>query len=189
MRIVTFKRWSNFSKRQKAGWIGGGLLVCLVLGILWGIARGNEPSSLPSQESLPVNAQPEAQSIGFSAEMLKAMPQGGDYFVNYRLQREASRQEAKDMLAPLLNSNVEKTKEEAQEKWLQLTHKIEKEEQIENLLKISGIQDAVADLGNNEVAVIVFASQLNSEEIKLIQDVALRVTDMPRETIRISYRY
>ncbi|MGE4271597.1 MAG: SpoIIIAH-like family protein [Desulfitobacterium sp.] len=189
MRIVTLKRWGNFTKRQKVGLMGGVLLACLVIGTLWGVTRGEEPSSLPSQESLPVNAHPEAQVIDFSTERPKVLPQGEDYFVNYRLQREASRQEAKDMLAPLLNSNVEKTKTETQEKWLQLTHKIEKEEQIENLLKITGIQDAVADLGNNEVAVIVFAPHLNSEEIKLIQDVVLRVTDMPREYIRISYRY
>lgn len=189
MKVLTLKRWGDFTKRQKMGVAGGILGVCLVIFSLWSLVLGNDPSSLPTHESLLVNAQPGDQAINFSTEVVKPLPRGGDYFVNYRLQREASRQEAKDMLAPLLNSNVENTKKEAQEKWLQLTHKIEKEEQIESLLKISGIQDAIADLGNNEIAVIVYAPSLNSEEIKLIQDVVLRVTNMSKEQIRISYRY
>lgn len=189
MKILTLKRWGDFTKRQKIGLTGGILGVCLIVFSLWSLVFSNDPSSLPTHESLPVNAQLGDQGINFSAEVVKPLPQGRDYFVNYRLQREASRQEAKEMLAPLLDSNVENTKEEAQEKWLQLTHKIEKEEQIESLLKISGIQDAIADLGNNEIAVMVYAPSLNSEEIKLIQDVVLRVTNMSKDQIRISYRY
>lgn len=93
------------------------------------------------------------------------------------------------MLAPLLDSNVVKTREEAQEKWLQLSHKIQKEEEIENLLKISGIKDAIADLGNNEVAVIVYAPNLEGTEIKVIQDIVFRVTNTAKEQVRIAYRY
>lgn len=187
MKVFTLKRWGDFSKVQKLGVIGGMLVFCLIIGTCLSLVFGNDPSSIPSQESLPVTAQ--VGDIAFSSEVVKHEPQGQDYFVNYRLKREVARQEAKEMLAPLLNSNVEKNRGEAQEKWLQLTHKIEKEDQIENLLKISGIQDGVADLGTNEVAVIVYSPMLSPEEIKLIQDAVLRVTDMAKEQIRISYRY
>lgn len=188
MKILVFKRWRDFSIRRKIGLIGGILVAGLMAFALWNLFFGEAPSSLPTQESVPVQSMPD-QNIIFYAEVVKPLPQGGDYFVNYRLQREASRQEAKDMLVPLLDSNVEKAREVAQEKWLHLSHKIEKEEQIENLLKISGLQDAVADLGNNEIAVMVYAPSLNSEEIELIQDVVLRVTDKPKEQVRVSYRY
>lgn len=188
MKVIVFKRWRDFSLGKKLGLIGGIVVVGLLLFTIWHILFGNEPSSLPTQESVPVQAQPD-HGINFSAEVLKPLPQGRDYFVNYRLQREASRQESKDMLAPLLDSNVENTSKEAQEKWLQLSHKIEKEEQIENLLKISGIQDAIADVGNNEVAIIVYAPSLSPDEVKLIQDIVLRVTNKSKDQIRVAYRY
>jgi len=176
--------------RQKTGMVLGlclgSFLILTFAFVLGNLVSGKEPSNLPSLESLPVIASEE---ISFGAESGGLKLQGGDYFVNYRLQREASRQELKNMLTPLLNSEVEKTREEAQLKWLNLCNKIEKEDQIENLLKISGMKDAIADIGSNEVAVIVYASQLGEAEIKLISDIVVRVTDYPKEQIRIAYRY
>ncbi|AFM01247.1 MULTISPECIES: SpoIIIAH-like family protein [Desulfitobacterium] len=189
MKIMTLKRWGDLSKGQKWLLVGVVMVAFLLLYTIWHLVHGNETFSRPTQESVPVQAQPESRSIYFSSEVVKPLPQGGDYFVNYRLQREASRQEAKNMLAPLLDSSVVKTREEAQGKWLQLSHKIQKEEEIENLLKISGIKDAIADFGNNEVAVIVYAPNLEAAEIKLIRDIVLRVTNTSKDQIRISYRY
>ncbi|WP_018211214.1 SpoIIIAH-like family protein [Desulfitobacterium hafniense] len=189
MKVMTLKRWGDLKKGQKWVLVGSVIIALLVLYAFWQLVFGDEPFSQPTHESVPVQVQPESQSIYFSAEVVKPLPNGGDYFVNYRLQREASRQEAKTMLAPLLDSNVVKTREEAQEKWLQLSHKIQKEEEIENLLKISGIKDAIADFGNNEVAVIVYAPNLEGSEIKVIQDIVFRVTNTAKEQVRIAYRY
>lgn len=189
MKVMTLKRWGDLKKGQKWVLVSSIIVALLLLYAFWQQVFGDKPLSQPTHESVPVQVQPESQSIYFSAEVVKPLPHGGDYFVNYRLQRQASRQEAKAMLAPLLDSNVDKTREEAQEKWLQLSHKIQKEEEIENLLKISGIKDAIADFGNNEVAVIVYASNLEAAEIKAIQDIVLRVTNTSKEQVRIAYRY
>ncbi len=139
-----------------------------------------------SQGSLPVNAPLKDPAILFEVETIKPNNLGGNYFVNYRLNREQFRQETKSMLSELLDSTVDKTKAQAQQKWLELSSKIQKEEEIENLLKIKGFQDAVADVFSEHVAVIVYAPSLNPKEVSLIQDTVLRVTNIRLDKVTIS---
>ncbi len=189
MKIFVFRRWAELSKREKfRRSVTGVLVVCVLSLALWSTLASDSPSGFSGKDSLPVNAQVENSSIQFKTEIIKPVPQGEDYFVNYRLQREESRQEAKAMLSPLLNSNVTKTKEEAQQKWLELSNKIEKEGQIENLLRIKGFQDAVVDVSENGVNVIVFSPNLTQDEVRLIQDIVVRVTSLRLNQINISFK-
>ncbi len=80
--------------------------------------------------------------------------------MNYRLKREQFRQETKAMLSELFNSTVETSKKQAQDQWLELSSKILKEGEIENLLKIKGFKEAVADVLVINVTVIVYAPSL-----------------------------
>nr|MDA8227862.1 SpoIIIAH-like family protein [Desulfitobacterium hafniense] len=97
-------------------------------------------------------------------------------------------QEAKAMLSPLLNSNVDKAREQAQVKWLELTKKIEKEEEIENFLKIKGFQDLIADVNPDSISIIIYASSLTPNEVSLIQDAVTRITKIRLDKISISYK-
>ncbi|WP_345787936.1 SpoIIIAH-like family protein [Desulfosporosinus meridiei] len=162
-----------------------GLAVMLgILGISLMLSESH--AYIPEQASSPVNAPREKSQIKFEVETIKPNNSGGDYFVNYRLKRDQLRQESKAMLAPLLDSTVEKSRAEAQDQWLQLSMKIQREEEIENLLKIKGFQDAVADVFSEHVTVIVFASSLTPHEVSLIQEIVLRVTGIPLDKIMIS---
>lgn len=168
-------------------WLVGfiGLAVCLgILGVR--LMTSEPPAYLPKQASLPVNAPVEEPSIQFQVESVKPNNLGGNYFVNYRLKREQFRQESKAMLSQLLDSPVDKSRAQAQEKWLELSSKIQSEEEIENLLKIKGFQDAVADVFSEHVTVIVYAPSLTSQEVILIQDIAVRVTNVRRDRITVS---
>ena len=168
-----------------AWWIGllGLVAILGVLGVKW----LDEPQVYsPGQSSLPVNAAVEDNSIQFQVEPVKPDVSGENYFVNYRLKREQFRQETKTMLSELLNSNVEKSKAQAQEKWLELSTKIQKEGEIENLLKIKGFQDAVADVFLENVTVIVYSNNLTPNEVSIIQDIVVRVTKVRVDKIVIS---
>lgn len=92
------------------------------------------------------------------------------------------------MLSELLNSTVDKSKGQAQEKWLELSTKILKEGEVENLLKIKGFQDAVADVFLENVTVIVYAPSLTPNEVSIIQDIVVRVTKVRLDKITISVR-
>jgi stage III sporulation protein AH len=189
MKFVIVRRWTELSLRHKLGTGIASLVVLLLLGLGIGYAYNSDtPPGLSGVDSLPVNAGVENQIIQFSTETAKPLPQGEAYFVNYRLKREESRQEAKSMLAPLLNTSVSKTKEEAQQKWLELTHKIEKEGEIENLLKIKGFQDAVVDVSKNGVNVIIYSPALSRDEVLMIQDIVVRIANVRIDQISISFK-
>jgi len=168
-------------------WLIGFIGLATILGIFGLRLMASEPHAyIPEQASLPVNAQMEEPSIQFEVETVKPNNSGGDYFVNYRLKREQFRQESKAMLSKLLDSTVEQSKAQAQEKWLELSLKIQSEEEIENLLKIKGFQDAVADVFSEHVTVIVYAPSLTPHEISLIQDIVVRVTEVRIDKITVS---
>lgn len=169
-------------------WLGGLAGLAVILGALgvW-LMTDVPPTHFSGQPSLPVNATVvDGSSIQFQVETVKPDVSGENYFVNYRLKREQFRQETKAMLAELLNSTVEKTKGQAQEKWLELSTKIQKEGEVENLLKIKGFQDAVADIFPENVTVIVYAPGLTPNEVSIIQDIVVRVTEIRMDRITIN---
>jgi len=177
-----------FGHIYKLWWVGimGLVVILAALGI--GVMRSEPPAYFSSQASLPVNASVEDPSIQFEVETVKQNISGENYFVNYRLKRDQYRQETKAMLSELLNSTVDKSKSQAQEKWLELSTKILREGEIENLLKIKGFQDAVADVFPENVTVIVYAPNLTPNEVSLIQDIVVRVTKVRLDKITISTR-
>jgi stage III sporulation protein AH len=169
-------------------WLGGFVGLVVILGALgvWLVTDVPHPY-FSDQPSLPVGAKvPDGSSIQFQVDTVQPSVSGENYFVNYRLKREQFRQETKAMLSVLLNSSVTKTKEQAQEKWLELSTKMQKEGEVENLLKIKGFQDAVADIFQENVTVIVYAPSLTPQEVSLIQDIVIRVTKVRMDKITIS---
>ena len=175
--------WGHKSKM----WLGGLVsLVVILAAIGIYVMKAEPPSHFSVQSSLPVNASVVDSSIQFEVETVSQNVLGENYFVNYRLKRDQFRQETKAMLSELLNSTVEKSKEQAQEKWLELSTKIQKEGEVENLLKIKGYQDAVADVFPENVTVIVYAPSLTPNEVSIIQDIVVRVTKVRLDKITIS---
>lgn len=175
--------WGYKSRLRLIAVLGLGILL-LIIGIRLILSQ---PRALrPEQASLPVAASVPDPSIKFEVETLKPDNSGENYFVNYRLNREQIRQESKAMLAEVLNSSVEKNKAQAQEQWLELSTKIQREDEIENILKIKGFPDAVADVFPEQVTVIIYAQDLTPHEVSLIQDIVVRVTRVRIDKIAIS---
>ena len=110
---------------------------------------------------------------------------GENYFVNYRLEREKARQEAKNMLGVLLADPKNK---EAETKWLALNDKMEKESEIENMLKIKGFKDGVVAVDSDSVSVVVYADSLTPGQVSMIQDIVLRVAKVRLDRISISLK-
>ena len=170
-------------------WLGGLVSLVMIL-VALGITmmKAEPPAYFSGQASLPVNASIVDTSIQFEVETVQQNNSGENYFVNYRLKRDQIRQDTKTMLSELLNSTVDKSKEQAQAKWLELSTKILKEGEIENLLKIKGFQDAVADVFLDNVTVIAYAPSLTPNEVSIIQDIVVRVTKVRLDKITISAR-
>lgn len=170
-------------------WLGGLVSLVVIVAALgiW-VMKAEPPAYFSVQSSLPVNASVVDNSIKFEVEIVKQNVSGENYFVDYRLKRDQFRQETKAMLSELLNSSVDKSKAQAQEKWLELSTKIHKEGEVENLLKIKGFKDAVADVSLENVTVIVYAASLTPNEVSIIQDIVVRITNVRLDKITISAR-
>lgn len=173
-------------QRFRIGMLGF-FIIAVILGFLGvNMLSGNSQELLPNRADLQIGTQTVDSSIRFETETLKENESGGNYFVNYRLKREQVRQETKSMLSKLLDSRVEKSQVKAQEKWLELSCEIQKEGEIENLLKIKGFQDAVADVFSEYVTVIVYAPKLSPYEISFVQDIVAQVTNTSPDKITVS---
>ena len=171
-------------------WLGGLVGFAVILGALGVWLMTEVPHThFSGQPSLPVNAiVADGSAIQFQVETVKPNVSGANFFVNYRLKREQSRQETKAMLSELLNSTAGKSKEQAQEKWLELSTKIQKEGEVENLLVIKGFNDAVVDVFPENVTVFVYAPSLTPNEVSIIQDIVVRVTKVRMDKITISVK-
>lgn len=168
-------------------WLASLVGLAVILGILEIKLITNEPKLTKSSHTELSSAIPvEGHAIQFQVEPVKPSVAGENYFVNYRLKREQFRQETKEMLSEILNSSVEKNKVHAQEQWLELSTKLQRESEIENLLKIKGFQDVVADVFQDSVTVIIYAQMLTPNEVNVIQDIVVRVTKVRLDKITIS---
>lgn len=168
------------------GLIAGMILILGVFGV-WVIAS-HQHSSVSTRTSSSTKDSSVDSSIKIQFETIQPDGTGENYFVNYRLKREQFRQDTKAMLAELLDSSVEKTKIQAQEKWLELSTKIQSEDEIENLLKIKGFKDVVVDANPDNVTLVVYAPGLSSSEVSQIQTIVVRVTKVRLDKIMISVK-
>ena len=143
-----------------------------------------EKKYLNNEQAVAVCQDVQNAYVSFSYEMIEN-ENGLNYFVNYRIRREQFRQERKDMLSRLLNSDIPETREEAQKKWLLLSNEISVEGEIENILKIRGFKDVVSDLNGKKVNVIVYAERLEMEEIEFIKNIVVDIAGVSYQNIDV----
>jgi stage III sporulation protein AH len=113
--------------------------------------------------------------------------QAENFFIEYRLERDKARSEQLDIYREMINnSNTDKiTKEEAQNKMLQLTEKMEKEMEIESLIRARGYSDALAYVHDQAVDVIVQTGGLNDNDVAKIGDIIVKTTGFDFEDVTI----
>jgi stage III sporulation protein AH len=155
-----------------------------------GLSHANSPK--PGDSTRPDNIFdggkiPEI-NIQFQTGLPDSSLSGEEYFVNYRLGREQYRQEVKGMLAELLNSSDLNDREVVQTKWLELSAKIAQENELENLFKIKGFQDVIANVNKDFVFIVVLTPGLTPYEIFSIQDTVNRVTGVSADKISLEIK-
>lgn len=112
-----------------------------------------------------------------------------NFFIEYRLERDKARSEQLDIYREMINnSNTDKTtKEEAQKKMLQLTEKMEKEMEIESLIRARGYPDALSYIHDQSVDVIVQTKNktLSENDVAKIGDIIVKTTGFKTEDVTI----
>lgn len=109
------------------------------------------------------------------------------FFVEYRLERDKVRGKQLELLKKIVEdpNSVAETRQEAQQKIIQITNYLEQELQLENLIKAKGFQDAVIFIQPQSVTAVVNQKEFTREEIAQIADLLITVTGQSIENIYI----
>lgn len=113
--------------------------------------------------------------------------EGSDFFVEYRLERERTRGQRVEWLREVINnanSTVE-TRQKAQEHLMTISRSMEKEVELENLIRAKGFKDAAILVDDRSVTVIVAATNLSNEEAIRMTDLVSRGTGVEAQNVVI----
>lgn len=112
----------------------------------------------------------------------------GDYAVNAKLYREQTRAKNKETLMNILGDTTvsEEQKQKTIDALLEMTEISEKEQAAELLLEAKGFADAVVNIVEEEVDVVINATSVTDRQIAQIEDIVMRKTGADAEHIVIT---
>jgi len=112
---------------------------------------------------------------------------GDDFFVEYRLERERTRGQSVEWLREVINNvnSAGETRQKAQEHLMAISRNMEKEIELENLLRAKGFKDAAVLVNERAVTVIVETDHLSTGESFQITDLVSRGTGVDTQNIII----
>lgn len=139
-----------------------------------GVATGNSPEKkAPETTGKPEGAGKTAKS---------------EFFVEYRLERDRTRSQRIDMLRETVNNpnSPSEIRKEANQELMSVFRIIEKEMELENLIRAEGYKDAVVYLQEAEktATVTVHTPSLAPENREKLVSLINRVTGLQRENIQ-----
>ena len=108
-----------------------------------------------------------------------------EFFVEYRLQREKMRGQRVEILREIINNQASSadTRQKAQDQLLVISSNINKETEVENLIRAKGFKDCVVFLQNQAVTVIVQAEKVSPDEATKISDLVSRSTGISLQNV------
>jgi stage III sporulation protein AH len=111
-----------------------------------------------------------------------------DFMANARLSREQVRASNKETLLEIINSEAlgDDQKQEAINSMLTLTQNAEKENATETLLHAKGFDDAMVNIVDGRVNVVIAATSITDAEKAQIEDIVKQKTEMSVDQIVIS---
>lgn len=188
--------FSLIIKRRTLALILMGLLGLLLL--LAGLRGGLFEKESPDQGS-PVS-QPAASDVSieditpkpyFESKTKEAgastFQESNDFFVEYRLERDRTRGQRIEWLREVINNadSAGETRQKAQELLLAISSKMEKEIELESLLRAKGFKDAAVIADERAVTVVVTADKLSAGESAEINSLVYRKTGVDAQNIVI----
>ena len=151
------------------------LLFAVALGIR--LFSGNTEPVVSIQKESAAPAAEEAQSAA----------QTGDFFKDFRVQRETARADEIALLDSIVQREnaPEDSVKKADERRIELTRFTEQERAIEKLLVAKGFEDAAAFVQEGTATIVVKKEKLTDEEIARILEMAMRQTGQEASNIKI----
>ncbi|MEW6523121.1 MAG: SpoIIIAH-like family protein [Bacillota bacterium] len=157
------------------------LFMLVVSGILFYVAS-RRPVDQSREDPGVITIRPIGPAIS-----LPATSPITEFFVDYRLERDSTRQHQLDLLREMIdNPNTdESSKKEASRRLLRIVDNIGRELEIEGLIRAKGYEDALVFLNDTSATVVVKTPQLAAADVSRIADIVIRNTGLKQDAISI----
>ncbi len=143
----------------------------------------NEAGPVSTAQTMSVAEQPDKTASA------TAPFEEQDFFVDYRLERERVRGQRVEWLREVINNanSTADTRQKAQEHLLAISRSMEKENELENLIRAKGFKDAAVYVDEGSVTVIVEPAsvKLTTEDLSSITGLVSRGTGVDAQNIVI----
>ena len=161
-------------------------LAVAVMVVALGAAIWLNSKYLPSStkylgEASYVSNSSEEESVQTSAKVEQ------DYFTTAKTNREKTRKDAIETVEETLKNEklTETDKKGALEKIQQISDRMEKEANIESLLKAKGFEKTLAIISDEEINIVISSDGLTTANTLQIQDIVTAQTDIDLSKIKL----
>ncbi|OPZ72587.1 MAG: Stage III sporulation protein AH [Firmicutes bacterium ADurb.Bin456] len=108
-----------------------------------------------------------------------------DFFVDYRLERSRMRGQRVEWLREVINNinSSDDTRQKAQDHLMAISRSMEKETELENLIRAKGFKDAAVLVDDRSVTAIIESNRLTAEELSSIAGLVSRSTGVEPQNV------
>ncbi len=164
-------------------WFSRSTVTLAALALLFAVAFGIRLFSGNTEPVVSI----QKESAAPAAEEAQSAAQTGDFFKDFRAQRETARADEIALLDSIVQREnaPEDSVKKADERRIELTRFTEQERAIEKLLVAKGFEDAAAFVQEGTATIVVKKEKLTDEEIARILEMAMRQTGQEASYIKI----
>ena len=164
-------------------WFSRSTVTLAALALLFAVALGIRLFSGNTEPVVSI----QKESAAPAAEEAQSAAQTGDFFKDFRAQREPARADEIALLDSIVQREnaPEDSVKKADERRIELTRFTEQERAIEKLLVAKGFEDAAAFVQEGTATIVVKKEKLTDEEIARILEMAMRQTGQEASNIKI----
>ena len=164
-------------------WFSRSTMTLAALALLFAVAFGIRLFSGNTEPVVSI----QKESAAPAAEEAQSAAQTGDFFKDFRAQRETARADEIALLDSIVQREnaPEDSVKKADERRIELTRFTEQERAIEKLLVAKGFEDAAAFVQEGTATIVVKKEKLTDEEIARILEMAMRQTGQEASNIKI----
>jgi len=179
------KKRRSFSPAKK--WLAVLFVLCISF-LVYDITSGDSIGFINGE--MPVVSPAEEKSANLNENQIKepesTTPVADTFSGDYQMERERVRAQELELIQQVLDdkTSAEKVKTEAQEQKLAIAQNMEKELQMETLLKVKGYNDAIVFIQEKQVTVVT-GSQVDEQAAAQIADLVDGTTAIGFENVII----
>jgi stage III sporulation protein AH len=158
----------------------------------WLASRTDPSLTNPPRLTQPAATSPFTGGTGAPhlIEQAPAVPDGSNFFADFRMERERNRAGLQEMLQSLMDnaSTSAATRQQAGDQYMAAGRTAALEDRAEQMVKAKGFEDVVVNLAESGAQVVVKAKSINQQQAMQVVDMVSRITGVKPGAIQVMNR-